>query len=407
VRILLIHRHFWPDTPPYAAMLRSIGEKFASNGHEVFILSSQPSYKSGVKLNRQCTTEIIGGMKVRRISLLRERDRHIIFRLVNMVYFPLRIIMFSLFNKKFDIIMASTAPPVVVGFAAALASRIRGAEFFYHCMDIHPEIGQLSGEFRNRIVFNLLRTVDNVSCRIAKNVIVLSKDMARSLLGRPGYRKDNLIVINNFTMPNYSGRSDAESVSLKASGMFRILFAGNIGRFQGLEKFVLALGKLAHRTKIELLFVGEGSALVALKKLSVRADNISFISHLSVNGSRKLMADADLGIVSLNEDIYRYAYPSKTMTYLEEGCPLLVAVEQESELVDFVEKHNVGRWVPPGDPQIIADVIDSIYLDSIGYQKMRVAAKRISSSFFSEPLILEKWLALVNDTRKGFDTSAC
>ena len=43
--------------------------------------------------------------------------------------------------------MASTAPPVVVGFAAALGARLTGGRFYYHCMDIHPEIGRLSGEF--------------------------------------------------------------------------------------------------------------------------------------------------------------------------------------------------------------------------------------------------------------------
>jgi hypothetical protein len=39
-----------------------------------------------------------------------------------MVYFPLRISFFILLSRKFDYVMVSTAPPVVVGFTAALGS---------------------------------------------------------------------------------------------------------------------------------------------------------------------------------------------------------------------------------------------------------------------------------------------
>lgn len=110
MRILLIHRYFWPDTPPYAAILRSIGKRLVEEGHEVVVFSSQPSYKSGVVMKKQPSIEDIDGMTVNRVSLFRERNRYVLFRLINMFYFPLRIILFTLLNKKFDIIMASTAP---------------------------------------------------------------------------------------------------------------------------------------------------------------------------------------------------------------------------------------------------------------------------------------------------------
>ena len=34
-RVLLVHRYFWPDTPPYAAMLREIGRALVDAGHSV------------------------------------------------------------------------------------------------------------------------------------------------------------------------------------------------------------------------------------------------------------------------------------------------------------------------------------------------------------------------------------
>ncbi len=396
MQILLIHRYFWPDTPPYAAILRSIGKKLVDEGHEVVVLSSQPSYKAGVALHRQPTVEDLEGMTVHRLTLFRERGRHVIFRLINMVYFPLRIFLFSLLKGKFDIIMASTAPPVVVGLAASLAAKMTGAAFFYHCMDIHPEIGRISGEFRNPIVFSTLRTIDKVSCNMAKRVIVLSEDMRRSLLARPGCNQNNIQVINNFSMPYHGDILDVDPELLKHPGRFRVIFAGNVGRFQGLEAFVDAMEKLAHRPMIELVFVGEGSALSVLKKRAHGAENISFLPHQSVDVAKRMIADADLGIVSLAEGIYQFAYPSKTMTYLEEGCPLLVAVERDSELANLVESSNVGVLVMPDHPQSIADAIESIYLDKHRNSRMKIAAKQAGSDMFSEQAVIKQWVFLFN-----------
>ena len=396
MRILLIHRYFWPDTPPYAAMLRSIGKRLVDEGYDVTVLSSQPSYKEGVALSRQPITENIDGMEVNRITLFRERGKNVVFRLINMFYFPLRIVLFSLIKEKFDIIMVSTAPPVVVGFATSLGAKITGASFIYHCMDIHPEIGRISGEFKKPIVFKSLMFLDKISCRIAKKVIVLSKDMKNALLSRPGYLVDNIQVINNFSMPFHGVPLCLAPELIKPAGIFRVIFAGNIGRFQGLEVFVDAMRKLINRTSIELIFVGEGAALSELKKCAYGLKNIKFFPHQSVKTAKKMIADADLGIVSLVKGIYQFAYPSKTMTYLDEGCPLLVSVERESELADFVESSNVGVLCTPGCSQSIADAIYMTYSDKTRYRRMKVAAKQAGDKMFSEQAVMEKWVSLVN-----------
>ena len=54
-------------------------------------------------------------------------------------------------------------------------------------------------------------------------------------------------------------------------------------------------------------------------------------------GGRGLRRDhADLGVVSLRPGVISSAYPSKTMTYLRHGCPILAFVEPESELATMV-----------------------------------------------------------------------
>lgn len=396
MKILLVHRYFWPDTPPYASMLRAIGKKLVDEGHEVSILSTQPSYKKNISIKKQAAVEKIDGMKVYRFSLFREHGRHVIFRLINIASFTIGVFCFSLIKGRFNIIMVSTFPPVILGFTAAMAAKITGASFFYHCMDIHPEIGRISGEFKNPIIYNFLRRIDNITCSAAKRIVVLSEDMKKSLMNRPNYRQNNIHIINNFSLPDYNEPAPFSFNAFKSKGKFRIIFTGNLGRFQGLELFVKAMKKLTHRPMIEMVFVGEGFALDTLRENSHGINNIHFFPHQPVNIVRKMIADADLGVVSLTAGIYQFAFPSKTMTYLAEGCPLLVLVEPESELAHFVESSNIGIHITPDQPNSIANAIESIYLDEKRKQKMKSTAKKIGEKMFSEVSVLETWTSLVN-----------
>ncbi|MCW9026134.1 MAG: hypothetical protein OQJ77_02355, partial [Thiovulaceae bacterium] len=45
MKILLIHRFYYPDSPPYAKILDDMRSLFLNNGNDVNVLSSVPSYK--------------------------------------------------------------------------------------------------------------------------------------------------------------------------------------------------------------------------------------------------------------------------------------------------------------------------------------------------------------------------
>jgi len=387
MRILLVHRYFWPDTPPYASMLLAIARKLVNDGHQVEVISSQPSYKSVDMLSKESSEEIIDGVKIKRISLFQENRRNIIFRLINFFYFPLRVFFYICFNKKIDVVMSSTSPPVVTGFSCAIAAKIINSKFVYHCMDLHPEIGFISGEFSNPFIYKMLLKLDLISCNLASIVVILSKDMQESLLRRPGIKQDNFKIINNFSLSILeSVKQKIPSKFKKKENTFRILFAGNIGRFQMLESFIDAMDLLKNFHDIELVFLGEGAALNSLKKRADGNKRIKFFPHQKLNIARQIISESDLGIVSLLNDVYKYAFPSKTMAYLSEGCPLLVAIESKSELFRFVVTNKIGFSVLPNNPNLIANSI--IYaktspklMEKISQNCMKVSEQQFSESF--------------------------
>lgn len=399
LRILAIHRYYWPDTPPYASMLRCIVASWSQAGHEVDVLSSQPSYKAALDNQKLPPHDQLDGASVTRLTLPSEAGRPLV-RIFNAVKLCFAIWARALFGRRYDVIMVSTAPPVVAGFACALVTKIRETRFIYHCMDIHPEIGRISGEFRRPVVFRFLQGMDQWSCRQASPVVVLSEDMRKTLESRKGGDRINIAVINNFSLPSDEEVCEKLPFSMDSGG-FNLIFAGNIGRFQGLHALIEAMALLSDRPDIRLIMMGEGVAKNELEVLAQKLGaNVQFVGHHPVSVAKLAMQKADAGFISLAPDIYRYAYPSKTMTYLEQGCPLIVAVESESSLAKEVEANQLGAAVEAGSSESIAKGILSMADGSGRLQEMKATAGAWGRGHYSESEVLPLWLKLLEHSDK-------
>lgn len=395
-KILLVHKHFYPDTPPYASMLAMISKHLASKGNDVSVFTAQPSY--GNKKREGKSVEVMFNLiKVKRVYLLFNLWGSKISLALDMIYFPFRVFLEVLFGR-YDVVSVSTVPQVTLGFFSMLACKISRAKLIYHCMDIHPEIGKLSGEFSNPFVYKLLSYLDSRTVKYADQIIVLSSDMKRSLSrGGSPYSGGRVMVVNNLSLDTVS-RSIEDSIEpdkyLKESDSFRLIFAGNIGRFQGLEVLVEAFNLLDIDTNLELVFLGEGKAKNRLERISCHP-KIKFFAHVDIPTARKIIGEADLGIVSLSPQIIKYAFPSKTSTYLDLGVPVFSIVE-ESDLADMILSNGVGI-VSNSTVQDVLHYLNVIESGSIDFSLLRKNAKSLYNTDFCNDVILSKWERIIKD----------
>ena len=402
-RVLAIHRYFWPDTTPYAFLLRAVTAHWAAAGHDVHVLTSQPSYKPELEIPKQPTLGKVDGVTVRRLGMLPDRGPRW-RRPSNVVRFSMLVFLRVLLGRRYDVVMCSTAPPVVLGWATSLAARLRGASFVYHCMDLHPEIGRLSGEFANPWVYRLLLRLDTATCRRAVAVVVLSSDMRDALLARDAGLADSIVIINNFDIPSYDAEavSDATEQPATANGL-TVVFTGNIGRYQGLETVTAAvLGPDDRIGSVRLVLMGEGDAKSGLERLVAAAPadrraRVSLLPHGTTARAREVMRGADLGLVSLMPGVIAYAYPSKTASYLSEGLPVLAAVEPDSALARELVAWGVGDVLPVDGVEAVTEALAGWAERKPQVQRMRRRAAQVWREEFSASAKLVSWDALLSD----------
>lgn len=390
MKVLLTHRFFWPDTAPYAVMLRGIGDALAEDGHDVHVLSSMPSYRSESRSDDTPPRETLGALKVRRIWVLGDEKRNPLRRLANVVLYCWALFT-TVLRLRPEVVTASTFPPVVAAWSASLAAQIVGAQFVYHVQDIHPELSQFSGGGLGRgLPRRLLRWLDNQTLRRAETIVTLSEDMAETLRAR-GLGPLSIAVINNPPLRTGGETIEPPPELVKQAGTIRVIFAGNLGRFQNLPLLADGVSQCfdAH-PELELMFLGDGEVLPELKARWRGHPQVRFAPFLPFAQASGLIAQADVGLVSLSPSLYKVAFPSKIATYGDLGLKVLALIEPESQLARDLERRGLGAVPAAATPSAIAVALEKL-----------IAAPMLTPNSKHDHLASASWAAIVDALRSN------
>jgi colanic acid biosynthesis glycosyl transferase WcaI len=358
MKVLLTHRYFVPDSSPYGVILQKIAKELAAAGHEVKVFTSRPSY--GRDPAKAPHRELMGDVAVRRLWVFSEASRNPVARLFNVLLYCLALF-FCVQRTRADVVTAGTFPPVLAAWSASLAARLSGARFIYHVQDIHPEVSAYSGGRLGRgLPARLLTALDNQTLRRADAIVTLSEDMADTLRAR-GLGALPITLINNPALEPDGAPIAPPPELVKPAGTTRVIFAGNLGRFQNLPLLAEGVAQCfdAH-PELELMFLGDGVALPELKARWGAHPQVRFAPFLPFAQARGIIGGADIGLVSLSANIYRVAYPSKVSTYLDLGLRILAMVEPESQLARELEQRGTGAVPRAATPVAIAAALETL-----------------------------------------------
>jgi glycosyltransferase involved in cell wall biosynthesis len=411
VKILILYRHFWPDSPPYAAMLRSIAAHLVAAGHEVTIWAEMPVYKQSDGDLSPPRREVLDGIQVERFRRLPLWHRSGFVRtLAKLAYVP-RIIAKALTAKaagyEFDLVWTATIPPVLQGWCGRTVARIFAAKFLYHCQDLYPEIAVQSGMItEGGLLHRMGKAIEGKTRASADMLVTLSADMEATAAQLRSPRQS--AIVNNFLLESFSQQRSSSAKTVPSGhsqhissgdadeSTIRIVFAGNVGRFQGLSQFVEGFLDACETTPLHLTILGEGRALDDLKRQASGSPHIRFRNHLPFSDAAAVIAAHDFGLVALEPELYRYAYPSKTLTYFGLGLPVLAMVEPESELARLIEANGLGSVFPARSPKNIAAALCQLGRGADALPVLKANAARHYAERLATPARLNDWGTLIN-----------
>lgn len=376
--LVIINRTFWPEGQVLGEALLQLGEKAISKDKEVVVICQNKN--NLIEQAKQSDRGI--NLLFRSCKLRSDSSSNLFLRLIDAIIFSLWVF-WNLLITRPNRIYVSTDPPVIVPFIVFLYSKIFKSSYTYHLQDIHPELTNIVVRL-NSLVFSFLKKIDVLVMRNASSIITITETMKKEIIYRSN-TKSNIYLINN---PSISLDS---SVKVKTKGF---IFSGNLGRLQRIPLLIKSIDKYNHKGGVlPFLFVGGGLYSSEIHFLSKKYENVNYVGKVDAKKAHDLVSKYEWALLPIDDEATRYAFPSKTSSYLSSGLKLLSICSNHTNIAKWVLDNNLGINSLPN----IDDLVEIFFKIENG---LIVNNSTFDNNYFSINRFTEKIYNIVFDTKK-------
>ncbi len=301
----------------------------------------------------------------------------------------------SAFNKflnreKFDWIFMPT-PPITLADFVEYAKAKTGAKFYLILRDIHPQSVHSIGLIKYKFMYNYLakralkgyKLADKIGCMSQGNIDFINSNYPSIVPGKS-------VLLYNWLKKGTTPNLDVEKIK-EANGLkdkFVVLFGGNIGLGQRIENILLLAREYKNNDGIRFVIIGKGVEKKRLEKIAIEEglSNIVFMNFMPQDEYLTFMKNADVGLISINENYSVPTCPSKAVAYMSLGVPIFAIINPNNDYKDFIINSGAGYAVEGGDEKNILEKFDRM----ISNPSIRRSMKDAGEKFYSEYLTVEK-----------------
>lgn len=377
MRILLVTQWWEPDEGPPQWRLRRFVDAFRSAGHTVDVVTAPPHYPGG-RLSSADPAHQPGAVEASApgLTVYRTRFREHTPALTSRVADQL-VVVFSSFatglrlrarGHRADVVMTSV--PALPSAAVALAlARLHRAPFVVDLRDAWPDLvthvadtpsaqpnASAASRFKGTALRSLITLAGSGFGRILKraDLVVTTSDLLRDDLERRGIHP--VVTIRNAPVTAFDSGIAPHKPTAGALGReLRVLYAGTIGRAQGLHNAVLAAKRAQLRgADILLRIIGTGSELDTVRTFAERiAAPVEFLPPVPHADMTAHFDWCDASLIHLRDwRPLRTTVPSKLFESMARGVPVIVAADGETAAI--VDDASAGISVPAMDSLALA-----------------------------------------------------
>lgn len=338
-RIAIVNRSFWPASQVIGEALLQVAERLAEHHQVSLVTQSTIDLKKELQLQRRGQGIVVRACKARSDS-----STHLVLRALDALVFMMWVFAILCWQRPKKIYV-STDPPVVVPFVVSVYALFGRAKVIYHLQDIHPEAANIIVSI-HPFVMRLFQGIDSWSMQQAARLITLSADMANVIRER-SQSKTPIQLLDN------------PAVIAPARGADRIrgfIYCGNAGRLQRIPLLIEAIS--AYRRQGGILpfeFVGGGVFSTQLAELSVKEEGVAYLGHVSAAKAAERVAAYQWAILSIDDCVTRFAFPSKSSTYAAAGARVLAVCGQQTSVAKWVLSLGIGSACEPNVAALVSE----------------------------------------------------
>jgi glycosyltransferase involved in cell wall biosynthesis len=275
--------------------------------------------------------------------------------------------------------------------------------------DVYPEsLITLKKLSPGTLFAQLLNCLDASIARAASAVVVIS-DSAKEIYERG--RKistQNIHCIANWRSPENQptvemAQRQREMLGIEP-GVFLIIFAGNVAAAWGIEDVISAVSRLGDEPPARLVIAGSGSALESCRRVASlhQSRRVHFNGPFQASEALAILGAGDILVLPTQGDQSLVSMPSKLISYMMSGRPILAIARGKSDLASVVTRAGCGWVIEPGDSEALTYQLGAASaMERVELTRMGSLGREYALAHFSTEVSLPKLATVVERAGGG------
>jgi putative colanic acid biosynthesis glycosyltransferase WcaI len=305
-----------------------------------------------------------------------------------------------------DVVLACNVPLVAKSVAAAWCRKV-GVPWVFWLQDLHSVAMTAEAEKRcerfgaarlGRRVGTSFEALERRLLRQASGVVSITEDF-EPMLASWGIDADACTVIENWAPLGDLPLRPRENPWRQRRGLgdrFVYLYTGTLG----LKHRPELLYRLAEQRSgdADVVVVSEGMGEARLREL-LRMDplpNLHLLPFQAMSDYPDILGAADVLVALLEPTAGTFSVPSKVLSYLCAGRPILAAIPPENLAARTIERAGAGLVVPPSDEEAFLVAAKQLRTDAALRTSAGRRARAYAESTFDTAVIADRFQDVID-----------
>ncbi|QIL39203.1 glycosyltransferase family 4 protein [Pedobacter sp. HDW13] len=339
--------------------------KFRNEGHDVTIVTPVERRKS-----KPTSFTQHDGVSILQVKTFNIQKTNVVEKGIGTLaieYQFLHAIKKYLSNQKFDLILYST-PPITFSKVISYIKKTDRAFAYLLLKDIFPQNAvDMKMIKEGGVIHRLFLKKERKLYEISDMIGCMSEANKEYVIKHNPYLAPTKVEVNPNTIEPISIVTDpAELSTIRQKYQLPLskkilVYGGNLGKPQGVD-FLLETIQSAKNPAAHFLIVGSGTEFSRMQDwfLKHNPSNATLLSGLPKADYDKVLAGCDIGLIFLHQDFTIPNFPSRLLSYLEMGIPVLAATDVNTDIGHVIEKADCGYWVKAGNIKEMLGAINTM-----------------------------------------------
>lgn len=251
------------------------------------------------------------------------------------------------YNEKIDLITYPT-PPITLSNVVKKLKKHYGATTYLMLKDIFPQnavdLKMMSKDgiickYFKRLEEKLYDVSDYIGCMSPANITYL-KDHSKSNIWSRIELFPNTVRIKPFIERKQIDRD-----------VTNFVFGGNLGKPQAVDFLLDGIKALSDYERAHFLIIGDGTESGRVQKFLAdnNLKNAEYHKSLPRDEYEELLKKQDIGLVMLHPDFTIPNFPSRSLSYMQMGMPMLAVTDRITDIGKIISMDAKCGYYTPSD----------------------------------------------------------